>query len=71
MSNTDKLTLHNLCVPMHKRISVTELRAKVAFARTRGNVIALWIQMRAPVEARAQAYAAAVADNARPQDLEK
>jgi len=47
--NHAKLVLHNLCVPMDKRISAESLQAKVSFARARGNLVAMHARIHAEV----------------------
>ena len=48
--NTAKLVRHNLRNPFAQRIDRADLAARVAFARTRGNIMALWAQIHAECE---------------------
>ena len=49
--NIGKLVLWNLCQPMHKRISATDLQAKVSFAPIRASLASLHAQVSREVEA--------------------
>lgn len=48
--NVQKFTLHNLTVPYSKRISRQALEAKLATARHRGSIMALYGQIKSEVE---------------------
>ena len=55
MINRAKLVLHNLCVPMEKRIDAAKLQARLDMARARGNLVALHAKIRAEVNGQLQA----------------
>lgn len=56
--NTSKLVRHNLRQPLASRIERAALSARVAFARERGNIIALWSAIHAECEPQRQAIRA-------------
>ena len=49
--NIGKLVLWNLCQPMHKRISATDLQAKVSFAPIHASLVSLHAQVSRECEA--------------------
>jgi len=53
--NVGKLVLHNLCLPMERRVSRLDLARKVAGARLRGAMIGLHASIHAECEPQRQA----------------